>query len=286
MLAILPVLAFGGEAWPAPSSAEAQITTLVAQYPSASDIMRPNVARRIERQLRGLPKTAETNSVRAEALIILSRQASFDRRKDFALKVAREAAQLAGSLSGPSAKSLVARAAIAETQSLLQHEQFVQAITQITAARRAYGRPVAPLDQVWDELALWGTIALASTPSRLAARAEALNLTETEEMALLDPEISQCQSQFGRILRQDDVGRMPAYPVLSLLSNLQGGVVIRSSVNEVGQVLSAHVTAFAPTEGFAAAAENAVPTWAFTVPADAPANCRANVLTIMSFRLQ
>lgn len=279
--AALPAVPFAQSATP-----ETSLRGLIVQYQTASDLVRPTIARDIERVSRRIPKTAETASLRAQALTALSRQAAFDQRKDLALKTAREAVILSANLVGPEAKAVRAKAAIAATHALILKQEYLDAMSTMVAARRAYGPIMADSDPVWDGLLLWETIAQSSAPARLEAQIGALSLTDEEESALLGPKGLLCGADDASVSRNRGSGREPVYPVISWFSDLQGGVVMRSQIDLEGKVVSTRATAFAPTEGFAAAAENAVPTWSYRVLMSTPAICRENVLTVLAFELK
>ena len=266
-------------------SPDANLRDLIMQYRAATDLVRPNIARQIDRASRNIAKTPETAAIRAQALTTLSNQAARVQRKDFALKSAREATSLSANLTGSDAKAIRARAAIATSHALTLKRDFLEASRTIVAARLAYGPLVTDTDIVWDELLLWQTIAKASAPQFLADQIEALSLSDEAAGALFGAKAQLCGDSITGFERNPEVGLEPVYPVMSLFSELQGGVVMRSQLGVDGKVISTRATAFAPTDGFAAAAENAVPTWSYKVPADTPARCRENVLTLLAFKI-
>ena len=267
-------------------SPNANLADVIAQYRAGSDLVRPALARQIDRAARRLPVEPETASLRAQAAIVMSQQAARDQRKDLALAQAKLATSLSGSLEGADGKVVRAHAAIAMTRALILQQDFVTAMTTIVSARRAYGPLIGELDPLWDELLLWGTLAHSSAPEYLNAQIQALNMTDEEEVALKGVKGRLCDDTQTGIERNRDEGRQPIYPVISWFSDLQGGVIMRSQIGSDGKVISTRASAFSPSEGFAAAAEIAMPTWTYQVPANTPRTCRENFLTVLTFRIQ
>jgi Gram-negative bacterial TonB protein C-terminal len=259
----------------------------IAAFQAASALERPNIARQVVRDLRSVPKTDETRLIRSQALLVISQQAAIDGRKDLALSAAQQSVDLTVSIAGAEGNVARARAAIAKTQALLLKEEYLLAMTTIIAARRAYGPIQTDSDDVWDSLLLWDAIATASAPSRLEAQIKALDITEQENASLAGARSSLCTASNDLMYKRiPGIGREIVYPVLSAFSGLQGGVAVRSQIDADGRVVKARVTAFAPNDGFAAATENAAPTWRYIIPADASLECRDNVSTIVVFKFR
>jgi Gram-negative bacterial TonB protein C-terminal len=267
------------------ASQQSNLAILIGQYQSGTDLVRPNIARQINRAVKQVEKTPETALIRAQALIALSQQAAKERRKDFALKSAQEAMALGAALSGPDGRAVRARASISASHALILKEEFQVAARTMVAARRSYGPLVIENDVVWDELLLWASITEASAPERLKDQIDSESLPNEEALSLLGQRGILCAGQGLGLKRKRNEGREPVYPVNSLYSGLQGGVVMRSNIDPDGRILSTRATAFAPADGFAAAAENAVPTWVYEMPTNLPASCRDNVLNVLMFKI-
>jgi Gram-negative bacterial TonB protein C-terminal len=266
------------------SPAAAALQELVSAYDRGSDLVRPGLAVQIRRQVRSLERDASAATAVAKGRIVLSRQAAIEDRKDLALREAQAAGAIAGSIAAPEGKALRAQAAVVTAQALLLKEEYLRAATTIITARQAYGRASSDADQPWDELALWQSIIKTVTPPRLQTQASALYPSAAEETGLLGLSKVDCMvndKQIRKIL-----GDAPVYPVNSLSNGRVGGVAIRSTIDAQGVTKRANVTAFAPTEGFAAAAETAALTWRYEIPAGLPEQCRNAHLTIISFGIR
>lgn len=263
-----------------------QVQSLIGQYRAGSDLVRPTIARQLNRVFRRIPVTTETASLRAQALTIASMQAAREGRKDIALTSAQQAMSLAAALSNGEGKSVRAQAAVAVARAQLMHQEHLAAITTMLAARREYGALQSEIDPIWDELLLWETLAQTSAPARLAEQIAAVTMTGEESALLHGLKGYLCNRPELGFRRDRTVGREPIFPALSLFANLQGGVVLRHQLSSDGTIISTQATAFTPTEGFAAAAEIAARTWVYTIPPDQPASCRENVLTVLAFNIR
>jgi hypothetical protein len=260
-----------------------RVFALLAQYETASDIMKPNVARAIAREVQPLRSDPDAALVLARADIILSRQAATDGRKDLALRKARDAAAAAARITTSEGRIVRARAASALARALLLKENYLEAIRTTTAARRAFGPVETTVDPAIDELEMWAHIALISAPPPLASQAEALALPQAEADALHENQDRDCNVGGAEIERNGQIGIEAVFPVLSALEGVGGGAVTRSTIDASGKVVRVVTTAYSPTEGFAAAAERAVATWQYSVPDGISEACRANVRTTFAF---
>jgi hypothetical protein len=256
---------------------------LLADYEAASDIMKPNVARVIAREVQPLRSDPGAALVLARADIILSRQAATDGRKDLALRKARDATATAARITTSEGRIVRARAASALARALLLKENYLDAIRTTTAARRAFGSVETNADPAIDELEMWDHIALISAPPPLASQVEALALPQAEADALDATSEAECSVAGKKIERDKQVGREPFFPVISGLRGIGGGAVTRTTVDTSGKVLRVVTTAFSPTEGFAAAAEAAAWTWRYNVPEGLSEVCRADLRTLFAF---
>jgi TonB family protein len=257
---------------------------LVTAYHAASYLESPNVARQITRALRKTPKTNETASLRARALVALSSQAAVEDRKGLALANAREALVLMN--SEPANSPLRAQAAIAVARAELLHEDYLPALTSITAARRAYGVRRDQNDAMWENLLLWEAIVQSQLPQRLSEQAKTLSLSDEERVRLDIEQRAQCVGGEGDFRRDRAYGVEPNYPIASMFDGRTGGVVLRLNVDANGKVTQAVSTAFVPRPGFAAAAEIAAMTWQLKFPANTPSACLQDVPMVVSFQLR
>jgi hypothetical protein len=267
-------------------AANERLEGLVRQYGLATDLTKPSLGRQISRLLRSVPETSQTATLRAQALVALSRQAASESRKDHAYRLAQQAASLAVTASGPSGNAVRAHASVALAQAQLMKEDYFTAVRTINAARRAYGPMVDESDPIWDELLLWATITKMSTPKPLQSTLANVEISDEDEAALQGLRNSACDNDPSSIVRIGSIGQAPVYPVVSLFSNLQGGVALRSRLSPDGRVIFVTATAFAPTEGFAAAAEVAARTWQYRIAPTTSPGCRSNFLTIMTFNIR
>jgi hypothetical protein len=260
-----------------------RVLALVADYEAASDIMKPNVARAIAREVQPLRRDPAAALVLARADIILSHQAATDGRKDLALRKSRDAAAAAARITTSEGRIVRALAASALARALLLKENYLDAIRTTTAARRAFGPVETNADPAIDELEMWDHIALISAPTPLASQAEALALPQTEVDALHENQNRGCSVGGVEIERNGQIGTEALFPVLSALEGVGGGAVTRSTIDASGKVVRVVTTAYSPTEGFAAAAERAVATWQYSVPDGISEVCRASVRTVFAF---
>jgi hypothetical protein len=260
-----------------------RVFALLADYEAASDIMKPNVARAIAREVQPLRRDGQATLVLARADIVLSRQAATDGRKDLALRKARDAAATAARIATTEGRIVRARAASALTRALLLKENYLDAIRTTVAARRAYGPVETNADPAIDELEMWDYIARISAPLPLASQAQALALPKAEAEALHENLDLDCSIGGKKIERIRQVGSEAVFPVLSALEGIGGGAVTRSTIDASGKVVRVVTTAYSPSEGFAAAAERAVATWQYSVPVGTSEVCRANVQTVFAF---
>lgn len=259
-------------------------SVLLSDYDAASDIMKANVARRIATEVKPLRQDPAAASIVAQADIILSRHAALDGRKNLALRQARNAEALASTIATPEGRTLRVRAASAVARALIAEGDFLNAVKTTSAARRAFGPLGVNSDPAIDELEMWDAVIRVVTPSRLAAQVQSLAIPQSEAEALANSGSPECVIGGVDIQRNRDVGLAPTFPVESLLRGVRGGgVVTRSTVDENGRVLRIVTTAYSPSEGFAAAAEQAARTWQYNLPRGIPEVCRSNLRTVFSF---
>jgi hypothetical protein len=260
-----------------------RVSALIGEYEAASEIMKANVARSIAKEVRPLRQDPAATEVLARADIVLSRQAATDGRKNLALSKARDAQAMAARITTPDGRVVRARAASVVARALLLQEDYLEAVRTITAARRAFGPVETNADPAIDELEMWDSIARVSIPPRLASQMQALVLSKEESDALAEAVEGECSVGGKEIERNRRIGSEPIFPVLSGLRGIGGGVVTRSSVDATGRVTRVVTTAYSPTEGFAAAAEQAARSWLYDVPVGVSEVCRANLRTMFSF---
>jgi hypothetical protein len=198
------------------------------------------------------------------------------------LREARSATALAQSIATAQGRGLRANSAVATAQALLLKEEYLQAATTINQARRDYGQPSTEVDATWDQLALWQTIVRASAPARLQDQVSSIGPAVSDDVALVGAPAEGC---YGIRLKKVS-GDEPIYPVLSWLGSKMGGVALRSNISAQGFTTSTVVTAHAPNQGFAIAAQNAAATWRYDVPAAIPEKCRTSYLTLFAFAIR
>lgn len=260
-----------------------RVIGLVDIYYASSDIMKQNVARRIDREVQPLRGDLTSYLPLALADIVLSHQAATTGRRDLALSRAREAVAMAARITTPNRLIVQTRAASALARAFLSQESHLDAIRVTSAARRAFGPLGVNPDPAIDELMMWDSIVLATVPTHLASQVRALALSDDEANALSQSSTVDCKQGGQEIERNRQEGSAAVFPVVSGLNGIGGGAVTRSSVDSTGKVMSVLVTAFAPTEGFAAAAQIASRTWKYTIPAGTPDICRSSLQTIFAF---
>lgn len=291
------------------------LPSLISQYHAASDLVRPTLARQIARLVRGAPASGDADMTRAKALLVVSTQAAADLRKDLALSSALEASELVKRGDSTAHRALAAQSAIALSRAMILQEDYIAAVANISKARRAYGPLVGETDEVWDELVMWEAIAGAALPQRLRAEGQSEGLSAAERAALSGERGVRCGKAAYGLVRLQGIGLNPFSGALSSMAdNVRGGVsqsllstgegargtlpvtamntrstagiAVRSDIPADGTVSRAIVTAYSPSQSFAAAANMAAPTWRYQVPANLPASCRQNVLTVVAFQLR
>jgi hypothetical protein len=283
---------------------------LTRAYYSASDKMRPGIARSISRQLRMQSGSETDRGVQANALLVVSQHAALDARKDLALQSATRALAL---IENGNDTALRARAHIALTRALILQEQYVDAVETISNARMAYGPMGSLNDRVWDELAMYEAIALAALPARLSDAGRNVALTSDQRLTLTGARGAQCGGAQSGVVRLENVGLNPftralnvmldtarggaaqnllsadtgfrdTLPVTAVNGASIAGIAVRSDLDAQGRVIGSSVSAYAPLQHFAAAAQVAAPTWQFALPSALDPDCRRQVLTVLAFR--
>jgi hypothetical protein len=291
-------------------SASNSLDGLTRSYYAASDKMRPGIARSISRQLRMQNGSETDRAVQARALLVVSQHAALDARKDLALQTATQALRLAESGSN---KALQAGAHVALTRALILQEQYVDAVETISNARIAYGPMGSLNDSVWDELAMYEVIALAALPARLSDAGRSVALSPDQRLTLTGARGAQCGGAQSGVVRLENVGLNPftralnvmldtarggaaqnllsadtgfrdTLPVTAVNGASIAGIAVRSDLDAQGRVVASSVSAYAPLQHFAAAAQVAAPTWQFALPSALDPDCRRQVLTVLAFK--
>jgi hypothetical protein len=284
------------------------LSALTARYQASSELVRPGLARQISRQLRNAQGIEP--SVSARAHIALSQQAAVDYRKDRALETARTSVSLAQQSND---KVLQAKAAIALTRAHILQQSYVAALETIATARLAYGPSVDEGDATWDELVMYEGIAEAAFPSYLRSEIRRVGLSASQRLTLTGERGVRCGQADSGIVRLDNVGLNPfagalssmidsarggvtnsllsadnglrnTLPVTAPTTRTTAGIAVRADLGPDGKVIRSVVTAYAPSESFAAAASVAAPTWQFQIPANLPPSCRNNILTVLAIQ--
>jgi hypothetical protein len=265
---------------------------LVDQFYASSDLVRPTIARQVQRSLRQLDSNNGDRLVRARGRVVLARQAVFDGRKDQALRDSRAAITLLEGVTAPQVRTIRANATALMGQALWMKEDYVAAARAIAEGLRVYGPAQTSPDYARDELLLWQAITLNKTllsrQALLEELARRVALANLEPQNWEQPNAPPLNATGGgdtgtcpQLVRQ--AGEPPIFPVNSMLQGKSGGVLARFDLSADGRPLDLVVTAYTPTQSFAGAVEAALKTWQFGIPADLPERCRRGSVYIFTF---
>ena len=264
----------------------ARLAQSVAAYNSASEITRGTVARAVKRNLRGIQANSiEDRVIVAQAQTIVANQALLEFRKDEGLSFAQRAVVTIAGIPTAQARSLQAKAHTAVAKAQLMQREPLQALKTAVAARRTYGVREGRDDGIWDELKLWERIAASSLLERDNVLGKTISIGSVEELSLAGKGAAACGESLPVFARDETVGTLPIYPVLSMLEDLQGGVALRLDLRPDGSVLRARTTAAFPRQSFGDATLTAVERWRYEVPADISASCLEDVGIYVVFAL-
>jgi hypothetical protein len=286
------------------------LSTLTRQYYLSSDRERPNIAREVARLLRASGEGVSDPATRVRALLVVSQNAAFDRRKDLALSTARQASGVAQPTGDAALK---AQSSIALARALILQEDYVEAVRTMASARLAYGPMTENRDPLWDELAMYEAMSIVALPPRLQSSGQREALSPGQRLMLTGERGQRCGPDGASIVRIDNVGLNPFSNSLhavvdnahagasstqiagdsALRTNgpfdyldlrVTAGIAVRSDIDEAGNVTRSSVTAYAPLQYLVAAANKAAPTWKYNMPQRLDASCRNQVLTVVAFK--
>jgi hypothetical protein len=240
-----------------------QLVTAIQTYQSATNEGRAMAAQALRRAL-AADLDAPT-ATKAEASFLLGDFALRDGKKDLALKQANQGLKLLEG-SGPTyAPAVRAFGARIKTQALLAKEERLEAFKLILEARFAYGAPKigseGAWDKVWDDLYLWQRIAFTELREVDKARATALVATRDAEINQISQANGACRFQHEPVKVVNWDTNKPNYPIGPLFASQTGGVLLRLSFDNSGQVTKAEPTAFSPSEDFAILTERVAKNW-------------------------
>lgn len=178
---------------------------------------------------------------------------------------------------------------VLRTQSSLQLNVYMRAVSEVMEARRSYGPPKSARDVNWAALVAWEAASRAvyqsvygstvRTGTRIS-REETFTEWSPEANRALSATLPECRGfEFQRAGRGGPIGI--TFPGKEMNDGYAGGALVRASLDATGKVIATDILAALPRASFGTAAATGIQGWRYVLPDGVPAQCRVVDVTLV-----